>query len=217
MVTFSPTRTLLFILSLLWMVSGLAVSDAQAAPSELKATVDRTSIAKGESLSLTLSFTGSSSVPTVDLSPLHADFKVLGSSNRSHVSMFNGTVEKRVELVISLVPTQSGTVTIPALSSGSLTTQPITIQVSDAPVGSASPGQQPPMMVSMELEPQLVHVQQQAVLTIRYLWAVNVARIERSEPELSGVLMESLGDGVESTEQHNGRSYHVLTHRYALF
>lgn len=116
----------------------LGASDAHAAAA-LSATVEPKVADAGEPVRLTLRFDGDAPAGRPDLSPLDADFEIVGSQQSQRVSIVNGRVEQTRELEILLLPKRGGTIEIPALHAGDLASEPLRLTVRDAGDATSDP------------------------------------------------------------------------------
>lgn len=107
----------------------LSVTGAWAAG--LTAHVNTNQVAQGDSLKLVLTTQGpATSAP--DLGPLARDFEVLGASQSSQTQIINDQRSQSISWIVTLSPQTTGAITIPSLSAGALSSDPLTVQVVDA-------------------------------------------------------------------------------------
>lgn len=100
---------------------------------ELKADVSNKKIAYGETVELRLSYDGSDLQDIQpDLSVLQKDFAVYSTSSSMNTSIINGNMSQKKEWIITLLPANEGNVTIPAISAGNYSSNPISIEVLSA-------------------------------------------------------------------------------------
>ncbi|MFM7272734.1 MAG: BatD family protein, partial [Gammaproteobacteria bacterium] len=147
--------------------------------------------------------------------PLSADFEVLSSSRNHRISIGQGVNESFTEWVLVLMPKREGRIEIPAIEVGSERSAPIVLTVRpDANPGS-SPGRE--LVLEVDVEREEVHVQQQLLLTVRLMHAVNLAQgATLEEPQIPGAVVRKLGE--DSFEKIvGGQRYGVFERRYAVF
>ena len=82
---------------------------------DLQAWLDRTRVAEGETVRLTLEAQGQVS-GRPETAPLEQDFEVLGMSTGSRLNIVNGRTDARTTWTLTLSPRRSGTLTVPSLS-----------------------------------------------------------------------------------------------------
>lgn len=112
----------------------LVLSLTQAAfAASFTATVDRTNVTAGESLTLQLGLSGASPKGTPDFSPLNKDFTVHSTGKSSQTTIVNGKMSSSMNWQTILIPKKQGAITIPALTidsdAGTLKSQPVKINV----------------------------------------------------------------------------------------
>jgi BatD DUF11 like domain len=193
---------------LLLLVPPLAHADVQA-------TLDRSSVQLGETVTLNLRVddaNGGMSMP--DLSALNQDFSVLGTSQNSSLSVINGSATSTLTFGIALRPRHVGSLQIPALSVGGNQTRPLQLQVT-APDPAAATARQNVFMEA-KVEPQRGYVGQQLSYVVRLYYATSISNGALSAPQLDGVEVSRVGDDLNYDAERGGRTYHVLERRYAL-
>jgi hypothetical protein len=115
---------------LLWLLT------AGPAAAELSADLSRTEVAAGEAVVLTLTQTGAQITPP-DLTPLEADFHIVDRARRAEVTVVNGQRTERRELLLTLLPRRTGSLTVPALSAGDDSTAPLRLEVGPTTAGDS--------------------------------------------------------------------------------
>ena len=185
-----------------------------AAAGSVDAWLDRTQIAEGETVQLTLEAQGQLNGDP-DTAPLLQDFDILGQSTGRRMSIVNGQADSRTTWTLVLRPKHGGTLTIPAVRVGSAQSSPLSLQVSAAPVAQA--GSDADIVVESELSTNTPYLQGQVLYTVRLLHAVPLKSGQLSEPASEQLLVQRLGDDREYATTRNGRRYQVIERRYALF
>lgn len=141
---YSSVITIVLVLAML----GAAPVHAQQA-NPITAEVDRTSVALGETVTLTVTVRSDSiSAPTPDM-PVLDGFDILSTSTSSSLSLVNTRVESSSTYVFVLRPLRSGTLTIPPygveLDHRTYQSEPIQIEVGEGTPGNAgTPAAVPP-------------------------------------------------------------------------
>ncbi len=125
------TRFTAYLLVLLLWASG-----TQAA--QLTASVDRSRLNSGETVELTLESNDATLFGKPDLGPLQALFDVRGTRQVNQLTTLDGENRATTRWIVTLLPRQSGTVIIPPLQLGEVTSQPITLQVIESETRNAS-------------------------------------------------------------------------------
>ncbi len=220
----------LFTMASLFKGVGLAL-----AQSPITAEVDRTSLAVDEQLVLTVTVTGDFlNIPTPDLSQL-TDFRVVGSSTSTQVSIINGQLTSQGNFVYRLQPLREGNLVIPSLGveiDGQIyQTGPINIDVVAgrttpvSPPGEDLPSTEAPntlhgenFFVEAEVDSPTPYLGQQIVYTFRLYQAADFLGQPDYQPP---PFIDFWGQTVLSQPQYNttaaGRNYLVTEIKTALF
>ncbi|HEV2541098.1 MAG TPA: BatD family protein [Frateuria sp.] len=181
----------------------------------VQASLDRTRVQLGETVTLNLRVEGGGLAQAPDLSALAADFEVLGSSSNTSVSIVNGQRSAQFTLGIALRPRHVGQLAIPPLDFGGGRTQALTLTVT-APDPAVAANSGKPVFLEASAEPGHVRVGQQLLFTVRLYLAGTLSNGSLSEPQLPGVDARRLGDDLDYDVVRGGRAYHVIERRYAL-
>lgn len=203
----------LLAVGVLWLA--LAGAPAGAA---IKAYVDNSQVAPGQTIQLTLQRDGQTDSQP-DLSPLEKDFDVLGESTSSNIRIINGQVSSGTELDITLSPKRSGKLTIPSISWGADQSPPLTVNVAPgAGGGQGAKGTVPSsVFLTTDVEPKQPYVLAAVHLTVRVYAAATLYRPSLDFSSSHDVLVQQIGDDQNSTVEKNGESYSVVTRHYLLF
>ena len=180
----------------------------------LEAQVDRTRLAEGESLLLTLSGPGDV-WGTPDTGPLARDFGVQNQGQGTSTVMSNGRVTTTREWRFLLTPKASGRLTIPAIRVGDLESLPIAVEVLPA-AQAAQVGEAPPARLEGELDREQVYVQGQVIYTLRILLRPQVRNASLEDPTAEGVQIERMGEDRVTEVQREGLRFRQIERRYAL-
>lgn len=201
---------------LVLMLSLAATLPARAA---LRAWVDNPQVAPGETVRLTLAHDGQTN-SRPDLGPLKQDFDIVGSSTSSQVQIVNGKVSSTTQLELSLSPKHGGPLTIPAITSDSDRSQPLTLNVASSGSGANNSGASTApsrVFVDTEVDQKSPYVQAAVHVTVRVYAAVPLSHAELDFGDSDAALVRQVGsDGVSNAEK-NGMSYQVVTRQYLVF
>ena len=188
----------------------IAPAGARAA---ITAEVDRTRVGAGETVELRVRLEGDRSVQP-DFTPLQEHFEILSRSQSAQTRIINFKREQFREWTLVLAPRRTGIVVIPPIRAGTQSTQPITLRV--AAGRSSTGGQAPAIALETSVEPKTGYVQSQLLLVVR---VVHRHELEGNltEPEVTGAVIEKLGDQQTRSEIRDGIRYRITERRYALF
>ncbi len=192
----------------------LAATPTRVLAAGLEAQVDRSRLAEGESLLLTLSGPGDV-WGTPDTGPLARDFGVQNQGQGTSTVMSNGRVTTTREWRFLLTPKASGWLTIPAIRVGDLESLPIAVEVLPA-AQAALVGEAPPARLEADLDREQVYVQGQVIYTLRILLRPQVQNASLEDPTAEGVQIERLGEDRVNEVQREGLRFRQIERRYAL-
>ena len=196
----------------------LIISSANAANNLApRATVDRTVVTTGDSLTLTIRIDDTGSYDEPDYSLLQKDFDVYGSSQSSQHVINNGRIESWTEWQTTLTPKHSGQLQIPPLAVAGSRTQPITIQVNaDNNTGNSAVDGSEPVFIEVQTDRNSVYVQQQVLLTARVYIAVQLDNMQLTKPDFDNANIKQIGESTFNRTV-NGTPYEVHELTYAIF
>jgi len=187
----------------------------------LSATLDSYQTSLDKPVRLTLVSDQQKAMDKLDLSALEQDFKIIGQSSSSQISMRNGTVSTEAQLFLDLLPRRKGELTIPALGAGGEQTTPLVLKVSAANIGTNLPqqdGQAPGLLVETSWEnPGKAYVQSQLNLIIRIYHQGNLLEAALDEPRPMDTLVKRIGDDLQGASSVGGIQYQTIERHYALF
>ncbi|MEJ2327092.1 MAG: BatD family protein, partial [Chromatiaceae bacterium] len=133
------------------MVLGLLVC-WQAVAAGLEASIDRTRIAEGDTVTLSVTAPGDTA-GAPDPDALRSDFDILDQGQSTRMTIVNGRANSTREWRFVLAPKRSGRLTIPSLTVGGLSSSPLELDVVSASEAGQL-GQSRPVMVEVEAEPK---------------------------------------------------------------
>jgi hypothetical protein len=194
----------------------LAGSPANAA---LRAWVENTQIAAGDTVELTLTHDGQTS-SQADLTPLKQDFDIVGRSTSTRLQITNGSASATTELHLSLAPKHAGQLTVPAISWGADRSAPLSLVVGAARGGQNSAGQGATdnrILLETESDPKTPYVQGAVHVTVRVFAAVPLSQADLDFTTTDAALVRQVGSDETGTTEKNGQSYQVVVRHYLLF
>ncbi len=223
-------RRLLGWVAVAWLIALAVVTPgyAQAQP-PIQASVDRTSLAVGETMQLTVAVNVAEMNPPAPELPVLNGFDVVGTSTSSQISLANGQMSAQVSYIYQLRATQAGEWTIDAINltvnGQTYQTQPIIIQVTEGaiPGGSAgaTPQPEPQAEAPTELSGQDFFIEagvsdhqpylgQAVTYVFRFYQAVNLFdQPYYDPPTFTGFWSESQSDQRQYDVNSAGRVYRV--------
>ena len=142
-------------------------------------------------------------------------FPVLGTSQRSSISIVNGHVDKSFTKSYTFAPMRS--VTIPALTvkvdGDELKTDPLEVRVTGAPKPSGGQNGEAKLGIEVDKRHVVVGEPVEMILSMRYKEGSNFAQIDLQKPEFANFWIKKVGD----VERLHENGYIVEKHRYLIF
>jgi len=195
----------------LWTALLLLLSMPAAA--RITAEVDRSDIAMGETLRLTLTADAGERPDQINLDQLEVDFEILQRSSSTSARLVGGEQSITRTLEIEISPLREGILTIPAFNTDGRRTTPMAIKVSPEP--EYAPADE---LVTFDatVDRTEVYVQAQVILTITLQQAINLDNRAVSEIDIPDTYQEPL-EQKSFQRRSGGRLWQVTELRYALF
>lgn len=187
-----------------------------ATAQEIDVSVDKTELARGETLVFTIRVFDQRQGMQLDLTPLTDDFDVLGTRTSSQIRSINGTVEAWTDYIVTLFPLNEGTITIPALVINNATTDAIEINVSNQ--GPRSNQSSEELFLEIEVNKDSVYVQEQLLFTVRLFYTINGIRNPQfTELEMPESVIQLIGSPNQYEKLIDEVRYGVYEKRYVIF
>lgn len=189
---------------------------AQNSGERVEVSVDRTELARGETLTLTVRVFQQMQNIQLDLSSITGQFDILATRTSSQIRSINNNVESWVDYIITLFPTQEGELEIPALSIAGMQTDSITITVVDAGPNSSQGNND--LFLETEINKESVYVQEQVLFTIRLYYTISGIRNPQfTELEMPDTVIQLIGSPNQYEKLVDGVRYGVYEKRYVIF
>jgi hypothetical protein len=203
----------------LWLMLLLLLLTSQAAWAEVRATLNRSTIQDGDTVTLVIESRGKDPGGQPDLSVLEHDFEILGTSTSQQIQFINGKRSGKHQWEIELAPRHGGVIEVPAVTVGSERTSPLTLTVTDHPSSGAAAAAGEPVFLKALVEPVTAdsYVQQQLNYTLQLYFREPLVNGSFEGPSIDNALVERLGEDVRFTTRVNGVEYQVVERRYAVF
>ena len=199
-----------FLVAFLILLPGLV--NAQ----EVDVSVDRTEIARGETLTLTIRVYQQQQNIQLDLSPITESFDILSTRTSSQIRSINNRVESWVDYIVTLFPTREGSLQVPSLNIAGSTSQAIDIMVVDAGPNSNQPDND--LFLETEINKETVYVQEQLLFTIRLNYTITGIRNPQfTELEMPDTVIQLIGSPNQYERLVDGVRYGVYEKRYVIF
>ncbi len=185
-----------------------------AQPTDVRATLDRTTIRENESFTFTLRVEGALR-DEPDFQPLTAEFDILQRASSTSIQIVAGRATRMSEWVLQLMPRRTGVLTVPALELSGIHTQPLEITVLSAPTSPA----QGDVFVEVEVDTETPYVQSQVIYTLRLYTVIGTGRTTLTIPEIiqGDAIIERITDDREYETIVERRRFWVRERRYVVF
>jgi hypothetical protein len=199
-----------------WCLLALVFMPAFAHAADVQATLDRSTVALGETVTLNLHIEGDAgNIAMPDLSVLGKDFDMLGTSQNSSLRVVNGAATSELILGVVLRPLHAGTLQIPSLNVAGSRTAPLQVEVTaGSPADDATAHRD--VFMESQVEPNHGYVGQQLSYVVRLFFATSISDGSLEAPQLNGLQFNKIGDDANYSVERGGRQYHVLERRYAV-
>ena len=181
------------------------------------AALSNTQIATGTTVQLTLTYDGlTTSEP--QLAPLRRDFDILASSSSTSVQFGTGGNAERSQVILTLAPKRTGSLTIPPLAWDGEQSAPLRLTVSGGGgAGRPGAGGAAPIFIVSRTRPAAPYVQAQVHLTVQIYTDEQLYHASLAFSGDRAVLVKHIGADQYGTVVRNGRVYRVITRRFVLF
>lgn len=192
------------------------LSPAQTSAQEIETSVDRTELARGETLTYTIRVYDRRQGMQLDLTPLTEEFDVLGTRTSSQIRSVNGAVESWTDYIVTLFPLIEGNLTIPAIQVNESMTDPIEVLVRNE--GPRSNQGNEELFLELEANKESIYVQEQLLFAIRLYYTINGIRNPQfTELEIPDTVIQLIGSPNQYEKLIDGVRYGVYEKRYVIF
>jgi hypothetical protein len=190
----------------------------QSLAADIRASLDRSTITEGETVSLILVSQGSVD-DDPDFSVLEKDFEILGQSQQSSYQFINGKGQSSKQWVLKLKPRHEGVIKIPSISFGKDTSPSLRLKVTQAVYDQETTASKD-FMLNVTTDTEQAYVNAQIIVTLQLMYSRNFNNGNLSDLNIKGggqVKTQPLGEPARYEKTINGIPYNVYEVRYALF
>lgn len=179
------------------------------------ATLDRTEIVRGETVTLTIRVEGQQGGVQMDLAPLEANFQVVATRTSSQMRSINNSMEAWIDYNLTLFPLHEGDIEIPPLQVAGVYTQQLDIHV-EPKTETTIAGQS--LFMEALINKDSVYVQEQLLFTIRLYYTINGIRNPIfTDLDMPDTVIQMIGTPNQYEKLVDGVRYGVYEKQYALF
>ncbi len=200
-----------FILTLFVLFSGSVFA------AEVSISVDRKKVKDGDTVYLTITYTGNSS-KSPDLTSLQQDFNIVSSSTSSSYTYINGIDRKLTKWTIGIVPNKKGVIRIAPIEVDGIVSNSQQIEVEDTTdmvyFGNNL------VKIEAKIDAEEVFIQQQLNLWINIYDSVGIndGSINLTDEDKEAWVIKPLMDKPAVTEHFaNGKHFNIISLNYALY
>ena len=198
------------------LVSVMTLFSTAAQAQPVTASIDRTEITRGETVTLTLRVDGAQGGVQMDLSPLEEDFELVGTRTSSQLRSINNRTEMWIDYYLTLFPRSEGQLEIPPLQVAGVTTQG-GLSVNVLPrAETRMDGQE--LFLEAVIDKESLYVQEQLLFSIRLYYTINGIRNPVfTELNLPDTVIQNIGSPNQYEKLVDGVRYGVYEKQYAIF
>ena len=183
---------------------------------EIETSVDRSELARGETLTYTIRVFDRRQGMQLDLTPLTTEFDVLGTRTSSQIRSVNGNVESWTDYIVTLFPLTEGNLTIPAIAVNESMTDPIEVLVRNE--GARSNQGNEELFLELEANKESIYVQEQLLFAVRLYYTINGIRNPQfTELDIPDTVTQLIGSPNQYEKLIDGVRYGVYEKRYVIF
>ncbi len=182
----------------------------------LQAHLSADTIGLGDTVTLTLTADADSVNSNPDLSPLQRDFDLLSQSTSSQTSIINGARSATISWMITLAPNVIGKLDIPAISAGTVSSNPLSLDVVDAAKLPASTMASQDIIVDVVIEDKPHYVHGEIPITVRITDATGLTDASLQVPSSSDFTLKQTGKDEVNQSHQDGRLVTVMQRHYLL-
>lgn len=177
------------------------------------AHLDRDHISIEDTFTLTLRYEGSTGdLPDFDV--FRREFEIISINSGNRTQIINGKISTLSEWRLVMAPLKSGVFTLPSITLGKHSTQPLMLTVDQQRNQSAD--KETDIYVEIETDKESAYVQEQIILTVRLVTSVNIEQTHLEPPAPENTLVVELGQ-TDFQTTINGIPRAVVESRFALF
>lgn len=183
------------------------------AEATVSASVDRTSLQIGQSLTLTINTTNANGDP--DLNSLKTNFEVYGTSTSSQMSIVNGQTSSQKALTVSLMPKNPGKQLIPAIKVGNDMTAPIQINVIPQSANDKHL-ENSQIFLEANINNKSTYVDVPVLYSIKLYYSVQLSNLSMAPLDIKNAQIKPLGKATQYQANLHGQTYQVVEQQFLI-
>ncbi|MDF1763630.1 MAG: BatD family protein, partial [Oleibacter sp.] len=179
------------------------------------ASVDRKEISQYDSLVLKVTYQDVALLSEPDFSPLEADWDITSNSRSTQIQFSNGKNNSISEWTLVLFPKRTGTLTIPPLPFGNVSSNEITIEVTES--SNSQPVKNDNFYFEVEVSSGEHYVQEEILYIERIYFKVQHESPNLSPFTVANARLELLQEPQRQVIVKDGQRIGLYERRYAIF
>ena len=199
----------LWLLSPVWAQTQSQVQNQAQNQARVSASLSSAEIAFEDSVDLEVVAQGTNG--ELDTTELETLFDIVRRSQGEQTVIVNGRTDSFRRWTLTLVPRITGPLTVPPVSVGGVSSQPLRLDVGNAPTGAERV-----LFVELDVDEPAPWVQQQVQVTLRIFHRIRIDDYAVTPPSADGISLLPIDDVVSRVER-DGIEYRVIERRFMLF
>ncbi len=192
-----------------------------ASDPNIEVGVHASQVAPGDPITLRIRLHGDAASSKPDLAPLERDFEVLDVHRSHNASIVNGVRDESTDYTVALLARREGELLIPALPVGDTATDPVPVRVGTQAGDVAERVEEPeppaePVLLDAHIDRSDPYEQERVVLRISLYASGDILEGALSAPEISGAVIESIGEDKQIEKEIGGKRYGGIERTYTI-
>jgi hypothetical protein len=188
--------------------------------SSITTRVDPPEVYPGQPFHLILELDENAPSGLPDFNPLSHDFQIHGTAHQASYVYSNGQSKASTRWTVTLIPKQTGRLTIPGIQIGRAQSPPTHILVTTRPQAHHASTQHTPdtaLFIKNTLNTNKPYINQQVLYTVKIYHNTSILDASYQPPSLGDALILPLGENHQSEVIEHGRPYLIEEQNYAFF
>jgi BatD DUF11 like domain len=185
----------------------------------VKTSLPRHQIQYGETFSVIYTANDINNQLQPDFSPLTKNFRILGNSNNTQITIINGVTTTQTIWQVVLEPKSPGVFTVPAIRFGPAKSKAATVKVvqsntshsrSNIPAGE-------PFFLRTAVTPKKPYIQSEVVYKLKLFYRISLSNPSIEPPRVDNATVLTIGNDKRYQTTYQGKHYQVVERDYAIF
>jgi hypothetical protein len=188
--------------------------------STITTRVDPPEVYPGQPFHLVLELDENAPSGLPDFNPLSHDFQINGTAHQASYVYSNGQSKASSRWTVTLIPKQTGRLTIPSIQIGRAQSPPTSILVTTRPQAFHASTQRTPdtaLFIKNKISTNKPFINQQVRYTVKIYHNTSILDASYQPPSLGDALILPLGENHQSEVIEHGRPYLIEEQNYAFF